>query len=92
MIHKHRGVNKEGGRIEGAAPWARAANFVKKPPLIVNVTYLELNGFDASMWVSCSPSDLKKSQCIDQCIQIYQICVNKHGYDIHIKFEVSLHF
>ena len=74
------------------APWARAANFVKKPPLIVIVTYLELNGFDASMWVSCSPSDLKKSQCIDQCIQIYQICVNKHGYDIHIKFEVSLHF
>ena len=35
-----------------AAPWARAANFVKKPPLIVNVTYLEFNGFDASMWVS----------------------------------------
>ena len=34
------------------APWARAANFVKKPPLIVNVTYLELNGFNASMWVS----------------------------------------
>ena len=25
-------------------PWARAANFVKKPPLIVNDTYLELNG------------------------------------------------
>ena len=36
----------------GGAPWARAANFVKKPPLIVNVTYLELNGFNASMWVS----------------------------------------
>ena len=51
MIHKHRGVNKEGGRIEGAAPWARAANFVKKPPLIVNVTYLELNGFNVSIHV-----------------------------------------
>ena len=36
----------------GGAPWARAANFVKKPPLIVNVTYLELNGFNAPMWVS----------------------------------------
>ena len=28
-----------------AAPWARAANFVKKPPLIVNLIYLELKGF-----------------------------------------------
>ena len=36
----------------GATPWARALNFVKKPPLIVNATYLELNGFNASMWVS----------------------------------------
>ena len=26
-----------------ATPWARVANFVKKPPLIVNVTYLKLN-------------------------------------------------
>ena len=33
-------------------PWARALNFVKKPPLIVNATYLDLNGFNASMWVS----------------------------------------
>ena len=39
-------------RSVDATPWARAANFVKKPPLIVNVTYLELNGFNASMWVS----------------------------------------
>ena len=35
-----------------AAPLARVANFVKKPPLIVNVTYLELNGFNAFM---CTP-------------------------------------
>ena len=35
----------------GATPRARAENFVKKPPLIVNATYLELNGFNASMWV-----------------------------------------
>ena len=75
-----------------AAPWARAANFVKKPPLIVNVTYLKLNGFNASMWVSWSPPDPKKSQLIDWCIQILQICVNKHEYDIHIKFEVYLQF
>ena len=40
------------GSAGDATPWARAAKFVKKPPLIVNVTYLELNGFDASMWVS----------------------------------------
>ena len=26
-----------------AAPWARAAKFVKKPSLIVNVTYLKSN-------------------------------------------------
>ena len=74
------------------APWARAANFVKKPPLIFNVTDLELNGFHASILVSWSPPDPKKSQCIDQCIQIHQICVNKHRCDINIKFEVSLHF
>ena len=36
----------------GGAQEARAANYVKKPPLIVNNTYLELNGFNASMWVS----------------------------------------
>ena len=39
-------------QCRGATPWARVANFVKKPPLIVNVTYLKLNGFNASMWVS----------------------------------------
>ena len=54
------------GKIEhSATQWARVANFVKKPPLIDNVTYLELNGFNASIWVSCSPSDPKKSQFID---------------------------
>ena len=36
----------------GATPWARAVIFVKKPPLLVNVTNLELNGFNAYMWVS----------------------------------------
>ncbi len=51
-----------------ATLWARATNFVKKPSLIFNVTFLELNDFNASMWVPSSPSDLKKSQCIDQCI------------------------
>ena len=59
---------------------------------IIDVTFLELNGSNASMWVSWSPSDPKKSQCIAQCIQTHQICVNKHGYDVSIKFEVSLHF
>ena len=73
-------------------PWARAANFVKKPPLIVNGTYLESNVFNASMWVSWSPLDPQKSQSVDRYIQIHQICVNKHGYYNYIKFEVSLHF
>jgi hypothetical protein len=40
------------GVAAAAAPWARVANFVKKPPLIVNITYLELNGFNASIWAS----------------------------------------
>ena len=79
-------------RLAAAAPWARAANFVKKPPLIVNVTYLEVNCFNASMWVPWSPSDPKKWQCIDQFIQIHQICVNKHKYENHINLQVSLHF
>ena len=81
-----------GAKIWGGAPWARRANFVKKPPLIDNVTYLELNCFNASMWVSCSLSDPKKSQCSDWFFQIHQMCVNKHKYENHIKFEVSLHF
>ena len=34
-----------------ATPWTRVANFVKKPPVIVNVTYFKLNGFNASKWV-----------------------------------------
>ena len=38
------------------------------------------------------PSDPKKSQYIDRCMQVLQVCVNKHEYDSHIKFEVSLHF
>ena len=61
-----------------ATPWARVANFVKKPPLISIVYYLELSGFNASMWVFWSLSDLKKSQCFDWNTQIHQICVNKH--------------
>ena len=44
-------VGKTTADGRAAAPWARAANFVKKPPLIVNVTYLELNGVNVSMWV-----------------------------------------
>ena len=35
-----------------ASPWARLANFVKKPSLIFNVTYLELDYFNASTLVS----------------------------------------
>jgi hypothetical protein len=85
-------ANSRIARHRRGTPWARAANFVKIPLLIVNVTNLELNGFNASMWVSWSPTDPKKLQCIDQCIQTHQICVNKHRWDINIKFDVSLHF
>ena len=34
------------------APWASVVNLVKKPALIVNATYLELNDFNTSMWFS----------------------------------------
>ena len=46
------GLSLVPGGAGGATPWARAENFVKKPPLIVNVTNLELNGLNASMWVA----------------------------------------
>ena len=48
------GAELQRGGVRGAhgAPWARAANFVKKPPIIVNATYLELNDLNAPMWVS----------------------------------------
>ena len=59
--NKHLKKNHSGNAAKlTAAPWARAENFVKKPPLIVNVTNLELNGFNASMQVSWSPLDPKK--------------------------------
>ena len=40
------------------------------------------------MWVSWNPSDPKKSQCIDQCIQIHQICLINTG----MAFTSSLRF
>ena len=67
------------------APWASVVNLVKKPALIVNATYLELNDFNTSMWFSWCPTDPKKLQSIEQCIQIHQVCVSKHHrYDINI--------
>ena len=47
-----RKANNTTNGVSDGTPWARAANFVKKPPFIVNVTYSKLNGFNASMWVS----------------------------------------
>ena len=44
-----------------AAPQASAANFVKKSLLIFNATYLELNGFNASMWGSLEFHQSQKS-------------------------------
>ena len=43
------------------APWARAANFVKKPPFIFNTTNLELDGFNASICASLEVYQTPKS-------------------------------
>ena len=79
-----------------AAPWARAANFGKKPPLIVNVTYLESNGFNASMWGHNAFIDVLKfiryvliNTGIYTRVYLY---ISYEFQDILIKFEVSLHF
>ena len=47
-------------RIGGGAQRAKIAEKVHKPPLGVNVINFDLNGFNASIWVSWSPSDFKK--------------------------------
>ena len=39
---------------------AKIAEKVHKPPLVVNISNFELNGFNASIWVSWSPSESKK--------------------------------
>ena len=43
-----------------AAQRAKIAQKVHKPPLGVNVINVELNGFNAFIWVPWSPSDTKK--------------------------------
>ena len=48
-------------RIGGGAQRAQIAEKVHKPPLGVNVINFDLNGFNASIWVSWSPLGLKKS-------------------------------
>ena len=58
-----------------AAQRARLAENVHKPPLRMNVNNFELNGFNASIWVSWSPSDPKRSWCTDRNIQIHKTCV-----------------
>ena len=74
------------------APWARVVNFVKKPSLIINVTYLVLNGFNASMWGLLKYQIPKSHNALIDLFKFHQICVIKHKYKNHIKFEVSLHF
>ena len=43
----------------GAAKRDENVEMVHKPPLGVNVINFELNGFNASIWVSWNPSDPK---------------------------------
>ena len=45
-------VAGEGGGFRAiAAQWAKFAKKVHKPPLRVDIINLELNGFNASIWV-----------------------------------------
>ena len=44
-----------------AAQRAKFAKKVHKPPLWININNFELNGLDASIWISWSSSDSKKS-------------------------------
>ena len=43
------------------ARYGKFAKKVHKPPLRANVINFELSGFNASIWVTWSPSDPKKS-------------------------------
>ena len=54
---------------------------------IYNVTYLELN----TLMPPCGSLDIQQIPKSHNAL-INQIYVNEHGYDINIKFEVSLHF
>ena len=67
------------GARRGGAPWARAANFVKKPRLIVNVTYLELNIFNASMWLEVHQTPKSHNALIDVFKFIRYIQINTSG-------------
>ena len=62
-------------RPPAAAQRAKFAKKVHIPPFSVNDINFELNGFNASIWVSWSPSDPKKLWCTDRSIQIHKICV-----------------
>ena len=50
-----------GASAGSAALWARIAQIVKKPPLIVNVIHFEFFDFNVSIWVPWSPLGPKKS-------------------------------
>ena len=54
---------------------AKIAEKVHKPPLVVNVINFELNGFNASIWVTWSPLESKNLQFNDRSIQIHKISV-----------------
>ena len=63
------------GAVSCVAQRAKFAKKVHKPPLRVNAINLELNGFNASIWVPWIASDPQKLWCTDRSIQIHKICV-----------------
>ena len=74
----------------------QSGKFWKECPLIVNVTYLESNGFNASMWGHNAFIDVLKfiryvliNTGIYTRVYLY---ISYEFQDILIKFEVSLHF
>ena len=64
-------------RCASASQRAKFAKKVQKPPLRFNVINFELNRFNASIWVPCSPSNPEKLWCTDKSIQIHKMCKNK---------------
>ena len=62
-----------------ATLWARIAQYVKKPPLTVNVIDFEFFGFNVSICVPWSPLGPKKSWYIGRIIQIHKILGEKEG-------------
>ena len=60
MVSRHCIYSVAGGRQHSGAHRVKIGEKVHKPPLGINIINLELNGFDASIWVLQTPSESKK--------------------------------